>query len=133
MLDEYEDTMASQMIEEIMKEPDALKKYQNKKKLKKKAKKLQLKYQVDKGIIEESIAKQYLKMICNCIYKKVDETDDKKKEIAYKSFWALALVIGQLFSRLMGDPSPTLLRSKSRHAAIILFLSFCVLVTCHKA
>lgn len=90
MLDEYEDTMASQMIEEIMKEPDALKKYQNKKKLKKKAKKLQLKYQVDKGIIEESIAKQYLKMICNCIYKKVDETDDKKKEIAYKSFWALA-------------------------------------------
>lgn len=26
MLDEYEDTMASQMIEEIMKEPDALKK-----------------------------------------------------------------------------------------------------------
>lgn len=29
-------------------------------------------------------------MICNCIYKKVDETDDEKKEIAYKSFWALA-------------------------------------------
>ena len=26
MLDEYEDTMASQMIEEIMKEPDAVKK-----------------------------------------------------------------------------------------------------------
>ena len=40
MLDEYEDTMASQMIEEIMKEPDAVKKYQNKKKLKKKVKKL---------------------------------------------------------------------------------------------
>jgi len=90
MLDEYEDTIASQMIEEIMKKPDAVKKYQNKKKLKKKVKKLQLKYQVDKGIIEESIAKQYLKMICNCIYKKVDETDDEKKEIAYKSFWALA-------------------------------------------
>lgn len=36
MLDEYEDTMASQMIEEIMKKPDAVKKYQNKKKLKKK-------------------------------------------------------------------------------------------------
>lgn len=44
MLDEYEDTMASQMIEEIMKEPDALKKYQNKKKLKKKVKKLQLRF-----------------------------------------------------------------------------------------
>ena len=90
MLTEYEDTLASQMIEEIMKEPDALKKYENKKKLKKRVKKLQLKYQIDKGIIEESIAKQYLKMICKCIYKKVDETDDEKKEIAYKSFWALA-------------------------------------------
>lgn len=90
MLTEYEDTLASQMIEEIMKEPDALKKYENKKKLKKRVKKLLLKYQIDKGIIEESIAKQYLKMICKCIYKKVDETDDEKKEIAYKSFWALA-------------------------------------------
>lgn len=90
MLTEYEESLSSQMIEEIMAEPDALEKYKNKKKLKKRVKKLQLKYQVDKGVIEESIAKQYLKMICKCIYKKVDETDDAKKEIAYKSFWALA-------------------------------------------
>ena len=61
-----------------------------KKKLKQKVKKLQLKYAVDRDVIEESIAKQYLKMICSCIYKKVDEKDDNKKEIAYKSFWALA-------------------------------------------
>ena len=51
---------------------------------------MQGEYQVDKDIIEESFAKQYLKMICSCIYKKVDETDDKKRELAYKSFWALA-------------------------------------------
>lgn len=51
---------------------------------------MQKKYEVDKDIIEESIAKQYLKMICNCIYKKVDETDDAQKELAYKSFWAIA-------------------------------------------
>lgn len=89
-LDEYEDTLVSQMIEEIMKEPDTLKKYADKKKLKKRVKKLQLERKIDKDIIEESIAKQYLKMICNCIYKKVDEKDDEKKEIAYKSFWALA-------------------------------------------
>ena len=43
MLDEYEDTMASQMIEEIMKEPDSVKKYQNKKKLKKESKKATVK------------------------------------------------------------------------------------------
>lgn len=76
MLDEYEDTMASQMIEEIMKEPDAVKKYQNKKKLKKKVKKLQLKYQVDKGIIEESIASAYIKGLAeyvkNTIYEKAN-------------------------------------------------------------
>lgn len=90
ILTEYEDSLSAQMIEEIMAEPNALKKYKNKRKLKKRVKKLQLKYQVDKGIIEESIAKQYLKMICSCIYKKVDETDNVKKEIAYKSFWALA-------------------------------------------
>lgn len=90
ILTEYEDSLSAQMIEEIMAEPNALKKYKNKRKLKKRVKKLQLKYQVDKGIMEESIAKQYLKMICSCIYKKVDETDNAKKEIAYKSFWALA-------------------------------------------
>lgn len=90
ILTEYEDSLSAQMIEEIMAEPNALKTYKNKRKLKKRVKKLQLKYQVDKGIMEESIAKQYLKMICSCIYKKVDETDNAKKEIAYKSFWALA-------------------------------------------
>ena len=43
--------------------------------------KLHNKYEIDINIIEESFAKQYLKMICSCIYKKVDETDnDKKKE-----------------------------------------------------
>ena len=29
-------------------------------------------------------------MICNCIYKKVDETDEKKLQIAYKSFHILS-------------------------------------------
>jgi hypothetical protein len=69
--------------------PNAMEKYKDKGKLKKDIKKLQSKYEIDRDIIEESIAKQYLKMICNCIYKKVDETDDNKKVLAYKSFWAL--------------------------------------------
>jgi len=45
---------------------------------------------VDKNVLEESYAKQYLKMVCNCIYNKVDEKDEDKKEKAYKSFHILS-------------------------------------------
>lgn len=87
---DYQESLTSKMIQELMADPNAMQKYQNKNKLKKDIKKMQKKHEIDKDIIEESIAKQYLKMICNCIYKKVDETDDAKKELAYKSFWAIA-------------------------------------------
>lgn len=45
---------------------------------------------LSREILEESTAKQYLKIICSCIYTKVDETDEKGKERAYKSFHILA-------------------------------------------
>ena len=45
---------------------------------------------IDRAIIEKAIAKIYLKMICNTIYKKVDEDDNAGKEKAYKSFHILA-------------------------------------------
>lgn len=38
----------------------------------------------------KAIAKTYLKMVCNTIYKKVDEDDNAGKEKAYKSFHILA-------------------------------------------
>ena len=41
-------------------------------------------------MLEESYAKQYLKMVCNCVYKKVDEIDEDKKKKAYKSFHVLS-------------------------------------------
>lgn len=41
-------------------------------------------------VLMVSIAKQYLKGICDCIYTKVDETDADAKERAYKSFHLLA-------------------------------------------
>lgn len=40
---------------------------------------------IDRSIIEKAIAKIYLKMICNTIYKRVDEDDNSGKEKAYKS------------------------------------------------
>lgn len=95
--DMHQEQLESEMLKEmekVMSNPKTVEKYRNsKKKLKKRIRKLQLKYPVDKGIIEEAYAKQYLKMICSCIYKKVDETDEVKKEAAYKSFHALALYL----------------------------------------
>ena len=45
---------------------------------------------IDRSIIEKAIAKTYLKMVCNTIYKKVDEDNNAGKEKAYKSFHILA-------------------------------------------
>ena len=64
----------------------------NPKKLKKEIKKKTEKYN-DRRIIEEVVAKQYLKMVCNTIYKKVDEKDDIGKEKAYRSFQILSLYL----------------------------------------
>ena len=90
----HENDIKSKMLNEILDDPKAIEKYKNNKaKLKKHIRNLQNKYPVEKSIIEESFAKQYLKMICSCIYKKVDETDELKKEYAYKSFQILALYL----------------------------------------
>lgn len=89
MLIDHETELENKILEEVMSNPD-IDKFQSKRKIKRAIKKAQKKYDVDKAIIEESVAKQYLKMICSCIYKKVDETDSKKREDAYKSFWILA-------------------------------------------
>lgn len=44
----------------------------------------------DESLIEKNSVKQILKLICSCIYKKVDENDADGKEKAYKSFQILA-------------------------------------------
>lgn len=45
---------------------------------------------MDRSLIEKNSVKQILKLICSCIYKKVDEDDADAKEKAYKSFQILA-------------------------------------------
>lgn len=87
---DYQDDLGAKMFQELMCDSSAMEKYKNRKKLIKAIKGVQRKYEVDKGIIEENLAKQYLKIVCSCIYKKVDKTDVDKKEQAYKSFWTLA-------------------------------------------
>ena len=48
------------------------------------------KHPMSPAVITESIAKQYLKSICSCIYTKVDDSDQPAKNRAYKSFHILA-------------------------------------------
>lgn len=45
---------------------------------------------ISNDYIEVNCARQILKLICGCIYKKVDESTDSGKEKAYKSFHILA-------------------------------------------
>lgn len=45
---------------------------------------------VEREIVAKNQARQLLKLICSCIYKKVDEREESAKEKAYKSFHILA-------------------------------------------
>ena len=78
IVSDYQQEMTQKMIDEMMSDQNLIEKYAgNKRKLKRDIKKKQKKNLIDESIIQESYAKQYLKMVCNCIY---------KKEKAYKSF-----------------------------------------------
>ena len=90
IIDIYYNESVQSMISQLLSESNAQQKYQNKRKLKKSVLRKIQGNPIDKGILVESFAKQYLKMICSCIYKKVGETDENKREMAYKSFHILS-------------------------------------------
>lgn len=90
ILTEYQDNLSQKLIDELLATEGAKEKYQKAKTLKAVIKKKLEANPIDDKYIRESFAKQYLIMICSCIYKKVDETDDDKLDMAYKSFRILA-------------------------------------------
>ena len=73
-------TADSEKVKHYIKRPEELKK-----EIKNKTEKYH-----NRKVVEDAVAKQYLKMVCNTIYKKVDEKDDAGKEKAYKSFHVLS-------------------------------------------
>lgn len=80
----------NQVLAELTADPQKVKQYVKKpKKLMKDIKNKTEKYH-NRKIVEVTVAKQYLKMVCNTIYKKIDEKDDVGKEKAYKSFHVLS-------------------------------------------
>lgn len=92
-MDIYGRTIETQVLEELTANYRKVEQYKkNPQKLKKEIQNKTEKYH-KREVIEEAVAKQYLKMICNTIYKKVDETDDAGKEKAYKSFHILSMYL----------------------------------------
>lgn len=90
IIDDYTNNYVKKMTDELLANPNTYKNYKDEKRIKNGIKDIMGKNPVDKNVLEESYAKQYLKMVCNCIYKKVDEKDEDKKEKAYKSFHILS-------------------------------------------
>ena len=76
-------TADSEKVKHYIKNPEELKK-----EIKNKTEKYH-----NRKVVEDAVAKQYLKMVCNTIYKKVDEKDEVGKEKAYKSFHVLSMYL----------------------------------------
>lgn len=89
-LDNYKRGLEKVIFSEIISDPKKVERYRRSGKELKRAIKQKSESMVDHQVIADAVTKQYLKMVCNCIYKKVDEKDDDKKEEAYKSFHILS-------------------------------------------
>ena len=90
-MDKYEEILKDLFVEATLSNPKEVKKMgTTKRSVKRYVEKNVNGSIIDRSFVEIAVAKQYLKMVCNTIYKKVDEMDDVGKEKAYKSFHVLA-------------------------------------------
>ena len=78
-LDNYKHGLEKVIFSEIISDPKKVERYRKNGRELKQAIKQKSESMVDHQIIADAVTKQYLKMVCNCIYKKVDEKDDDKK------------------------------------------------------
>ena len=89
LLSNEEQRVAQGSIERLLNDPDVFAHWNDKEYLKGKIKNDVEEHNFSKAVIEESIAKQYLKSICSCIYTKVDDSDKAEKARIYDSNFAL--------------------------------------------
>lgn len=91
IIDQHYDDIIQKVIYDLLKNPQAISNAKARKKdaLMRDIQKSMKSHPFRREVLEEAYAKQYLIMVCNCIYKKVDETDEDKKALAYKSFQIL--------------------------------------------
>ena len=91
IIDQHYDDVFQKVLDDLLKTPQAVSNAKAHKKdaLMRDIQKSMENYPFQREVLEEAYAKQYLIMVCSCIYKKVDETDEDKKALAYKSFQIL--------------------------------------------
>ena len=91
IIDRHYNDVFQQVLNDLLKTPTAVAhaKTHKKEAIMRDIKKSMEDFPLQREILEEAYAKQYLIMVCSCIYKKVDETDEDKKAVAYKSFQIL--------------------------------------------
>ena len=93
MISDEADRVKSRSVSRLLNDPEIYIHYGNKKFIKEKIKTVIEDDSASIDVITESIAKQYLKYICDCIYTKVDDDDEVGKERAYRSFHILAVYL----------------------------------------
>ena len=89
-MDIYGREIEKKVLAELTADSKKVKQYVKKPKELKKEIKFKIEKHYNRKVVEDAVAKQYLKMVCNTIYKKVDEKDEIGKEKAYKSFHVLS-------------------------------------------
>lgn len=88
ILENYEDKLISRILNKLFENKIKISRKFDKKyiynKIKKETENLKI-----KSVVSESVTKQYLKLICSCIYSKVDGSEEEKEK-QYHSFHVLA-------------------------------------------
>lgn len=92
-MDIYGREIEKKVLAELTADSKKVKQYVKKPKELKKEIKFKIEKHHNRKVVEDAVAKQYLKMVCNTIYKKVDEKDEIGKEKAYKSFHILSMYL----------------------------------------
>lgn len=92
-MDIYGREIEKKVLAELTADSKKVKQYVKKPKELKKEIKFKIEKHYNRKVVEDAVAKQYLKMVCNTIYKKVDEKDEIGKEKAYKSFHILSMYL----------------------------------------
>lgn len=90
MLDQEANRSANESLSRLLNDPELFKHRDDKKYVQGRIRQDMNEHPVRQEILHESIAKMYLKGICDCIYTKVDDEDEAEKERTYKSFHILA-------------------------------------------
>lgn len=94
LLQKHADDLSKQGLEDLLSDPEIFARKNDKEYIGSRVKEAVSGLAISEQVLTESVAKQYLKLICSCIYTKVDGTEDEKEK-AYKPFHILAAYLEQ--------------------------------------